>query len=983
MEIRRISIQYASTKKRNQNYEEQTLLKDIDLLERRLQNNNGDNDHIADELELKKISLEDIYKHKAQGAYIRSRARYKIEGEKPTKMFCALEKYNGVQKYVPQLIVDKAEGETEIITEQKKIEKEIFRFYEELYTNRDDNLEYDQVEKYLEPMDLSEVPRVAERQKENMEGLLTLEEMSQYLKKNKINVSPGSTGFTNEFYKFFWRDIKHFVIRAVNYSFSKGSLGVTQKLGSISIIPKGEKDKRYIANWRPLTLLNTLYKLVSGCIADRIKPTLNKLINPDQKGFVSGRYIGEVIRSTYDTLHYAKEKMRTGLLLCIDFEKAYDCISFNYIQKCLKFFNFGDDLIKWVKILLNDFTAIINHCGNISERFQIGRGCRQGDPIASYLFILCIEILAIKMRGDSRIKGFRIGDISHLLEIYADDLTVFLEPSETNLRITINALDNFKKLSGLKISVGKTKAIWFGRNSQSDIQLCPELDLKWSKEFTLLGTDFTNDLKNMEQNFETKLRKIEKTLSSWRYRFMTPFGRVTVVKSLGLSQISHIALVIPSPKKQMVKKLESMFYKFIWDGGSEKVNRIDATLPVASGGLGMPNLAKFWSSFKFSWIRRLIISESFWPNILVGQVNDILNTNFNVTEILQLGDSQLNRLSKTLSNVFWKQVFSTIPFMIDGATFCHPDAILSAPFFDNKLVMRNNRTVRHCDFPELPNKIILISDFFVPGTVQLLDRESFCALHNCNIDQFKYIDIRYIITLAIQKLRVPTHRLIPAHRPQYPLLISTALLTTKGCGRYYQILQRRSILDNKIWKRENKWNEELERIYSLDFWRTTRRLCANITIDNRLKWLQFQINRNSLQTNVIISHFIGNVSRLCQFCHEEDELVSHLFWSCRFVQSFLEEISMYFNLYNFNFSPTKIQLLFGFPDLDFTHPNNHICLMLKRYIWVNKFKDCRLTISGFLRHLKKSVDDLKYIFELKNEDKKYIPWLLLENALAL
>ena len=80
MEIRRISIQYASTKKRNQNYEEQKLLKDIDLLERRLQNNNGVNDHIADELELKKISLEDIYKHKAQGAYIRSRARYKTEG---------------------------------------------------------------------------------------------------------------------------------------------------------------------------------------------------------------------------------------------------------------------------------------------------------------------------------------------------------------------------------------------------------------------------------------------------------------------------------------------------------------------------------------------------------------------------------------------------------------------------------------------------------------------------------------------------------------------------------------------------------------------------------------------------------------------------------------------------------------------------------------------------------------------------------------
>ena len=134
-----------------------------------------------------------------------------------------------------------------------------------------------------------------------MEGIITPEELTKYLKRTKNNVSPGSSGFTNEFFKFFWIDLKYFVTKAINFGYENGRLSVTQRLGIITLIPKGDKDKTYLKNWRPLTLLNSLYKLVSGCIADRIKPHLDTIINGDQKGFVSGRYIGEAIRSTYDT----------------------------------------------------------------------------------------------------------------------------------------------------------------------------------------------------------------------------------------------------------------------------------------------------------------------------------------------------------------------------------------------------------------------------------------------------------------------------------------------------------------------------------------------------------------------------------------------------------------------------------------------------------------------------------------------------------
>ena len=251
-----------------------------------------------------------------------------------------------------------------------------------------------------------------------------------------------------------------------------------------------------------------------------IKPVLDTLIHPDQKGFIACRYIGEVVRTTFDIMQYAKENNLAGLLLCIDFEKAYDSISFKYIEKCLEFYNFGKDLIKWVKILLYDFQAVINHCGNISSRFSIHRGCRQGDPIASYLFILCIEILAIKLRSsESGIEGFRVGNLSHLLEIYADDLSIFLEPNSINLRNTINVLTSFYKLSGLKISVKKTTAVWFGINHDSQTKLCPDINLNWSKSFSLLGINFDNNLEKMEDNFDIKFQKIEKLLSNWSYRY--------------------------------------------------------------------------------------------------------------------------------------------------------------------------------------------------------------------------------------------------------------------------------------------------------------------------------------------------------------------------------------------------------------------------------------------------------------------------------
>ena len=151
---------------------------------------------------------------------------------------------------------------------------------------------------------------------------------------------------------------------------------------------------------------------------------------------------------------------------------------------------------------------------------------------------MCIEILAHKFRTNEDVKGFSFKDEGiddhtennevigkHLLEIYADDLTIFMDPSDNNLSMIISILNSFYRISGLKISLSKTKAVWFGNMCDSNEKLCPDLGLKWVKTFTLLGIEFSNNLENIKINFDDKIKKIDKMLSNWSYRFLTPFVR--------------------------------------------------------------------------------------------------------------------------------------------------------------------------------------------------------------------------------------------------------------------------------------------------------------------------------------------------------------------------------------------------------------------------------------------------------------------------
>lgn len=235
------------------------------------------------------------------------------------------------------------------------------------------------------------------------------------------------------FIKKFWKDLGSFITRAINNSYELLNFSETNKLGIITCIPKEGKPKQYLKNWRPISLLNVVYKLASGCIAERLKKVLDKLISSDQTGFLKGRFIGENIRLVYDLMNYTEQNQIPGLLMLIDFEKAFDSISWNFIYKTLDLFNFSDLIEDWVKTFYSGIKSCVIQNGIASDYFYPQRGCRQCDPISPYLFLLCAEVLGILIRKIKDIKGIIIEGEEYKLSQYADDTTLFSDGSPESL----------------------------------------------------------------------------------------------------------------------------------------------------------------------------------------------------------------------------------------------------------------------------------------------------------------------------------------------------------------------------------------------------------------------------------------------------------------------------------------------------------------------------------------------------------------------
>ena len=152
-----------------------------------------------------------------------------------------------------------------------------------------------------------------------------------------------------------------------------------------------------------------MYKIASSSIAARLKPLLPKLIDKAQTGFIEGCFIGEGTRLIYDLMNYTEQRGIDGLLMLIDFEKAFDSISWKFLYEVHSSLGFGPDFIKWIKLFNSNIKATVLQAGLLSEFINIVRGCKHGDLIAPYLFLIYAQILFFLIHNNSNIKGVKVG----------------------------------------------------------------------------------------------------------------------------------------------------------------------------------------------------------------------------------------------------------------------------------------------------------------------------------------------------------------------------------------------------------------------------------------------------------------------------------------------------------------------------------------------------------------------------------------------
>ncbi|XP_073780380.1 transposon TX1 uncharacterized 149 kDa protein [Danio rerio] len=518
--------------------------------------------------------------NQAKGAILRSREKEIEEGEKCTCYF-----FKKIISKGGAITVLKNQGEEIKTTEG--ILKEVESFYSKLYD-----------EKTIDNDILMEVLEFLEEKVDKNCAVLsqdfTVLEIFKALKDFKRGKSPGSDGLPSEFYTTFWDILAQDLLTVFNELQNFNKLPDSFRIGTVLLLFK-KGDKTDLRNWRPITLLNCDCKLFSKILATRMSMVLEDVIHPDQACAVPGRKITDSLLLIRDAICYARDRNIRLVVLNLDFEKAFDRISHQFLFKVLKKMGFPGKFIAWVGLLYKDLNSKIIVNGHLSKAVNIHSGVRQGCPLSPLLYVACIEPLAQILRRDKWISGFKVpgtGGLEATCLLYMDDVTLLTSDLSTARR-AMDLTDWFGRASGAKLNRNKSEAQLFG--PWDNIQ--PEgLDMVFRRDdhFKVLGVKFDKEGGGRE-NWNDILGKVRQRLGFWVLRQLTIEGKILIYKAVILPLMLLVCSVF-SPPRHFLLELERAVFYFIWGSKWERLRREVVKKKTENGGKGLPDPYLFLAS---------------------------------------------------------------------------------------------------------------------------------------------------------------------------------------------------------------------------------------------------------------------------------------------------------------------------------------------------------------------------------------------------
>ena len=284
--------------------------------------------------------------------------------------------------------------------------------------------------------------------------------------------APGCDGLSFEFYRAFWGVLGGHLTAVFNEAFlqeGEARLPPSMLMGVVTLVYKGAKagPRTRTASYRPITLLNCDYKILAQALTMRLAPPLRSVIDPTQTAFIPGRWIGDNVLMHLEEIDYLERTQHSGVIVFIDFEKAYDKISREWALDCLRVLGFGDVARRWVAMLLAGTRARVRVNGFHTRDFSVASGVAQGSPLSPILYVVAAQPLAARMRSLQRqgaVHGIRLpdGSLAPPTNQHADDTSLHLRGLGDVGEAWRLALLPFCAASGSRANASKTRVMLLG-----------------------------------------------------------------------------------------------------------------------------------------------------------------------------------------------------------------------------------------------------------------------------------------------------------------------------------------------------------------------------------------------------------------------------------------------------------------------------------------------------------------------------------------
>ncbi|KAL9672560.1 hypothetical protein QQ045_028811 [Rhodiola kirilowii] len=574
----------------------------------------------------------------------KSRVNWLKAGDQNTKYFHRAATWRSKKNSIDSLFINGRRVE-----EPEELKREVRSWFVEHFSS-----------KKVQPWSAAKIQfgEINQQQKEDLERKISKEEILLSLRECEGNKAPGPDGFNISFYKRFWNEVKPEVEGFIEEFSENGRLTREINQTFIALIPKVSSPQS-LGDFRPISLVTSIYKILAKCLAKRLSSVLPHLISPNQSAFLANRSILDGIMITNELIHSIRRDKRRALIVKLDFSKAYDSVSWEYLDQIQQRMGFGVKWRQWIHECISTPKLAVLINGSPTKEFSMERGLRQGDPLSPFLFLIAAEGLS-RMLSKAKELGILRGvewvkegeRMNHLQ--YADDTIIFCDAEMEEIKTLRRILKSFEAASGLRINFTKSKCVGIGVKEDEVQGFAKELGCDTGcLPMEYLGIPVGANPGRVK-TWEPIINKFKMRLALWKSSNLSMAGRLVLVKAALCNLPVYYTSLFKMPV-QVVAQLERLQRRFLW-GSNDKRRKIHYVKwekikkPKTYGGLGIQGLAEKNSSLLARWWWRLVTSrDGLWRKMILEK--------YTIKDCHNLNEEKIKARSTSKS---WKDIISVV-----------------------------------------------------------------------------------------------------------------------------------------------------------------------------------------------------------------------------------------------------------------------------------------------------------------------------------